>query len=256
MLILSLPRSGSSWLGATLGSASNALYLREPVSQSWLIAGNKTTLVEAPAAGPPPLYRAAAEAAFAGLPSFPPHIVANPRQWRLAARRQRRLVIKEVNPLATQYYLSQFHARLVLLVRHPAAVALSFCERGWWSTNWISWTEMGARQGRTLRAAMEAVTGYDDARVVLYEDFCQNPLACFNELFVFAGLTWDTAVADRIQRESSDASGQGAYSTSRLSREMLRAWASKMAPDAVAQVRAGFAEYDLPWYRSTEDWGV
>jgi len=33
-LVLSLPRSGSSWVGETLGSALNALYLREPVTQS------------------------------------------------------------------------------------------------------------------------------------------------------------------------------------------------------------------------------
>ena len=64
------------------------------------------------------------------------------------------------------------------------------------------------------------------------------------------------AVAGRIQRESSDASGQGAYSTSHLSHEMLCAWASKIARDAVAQVRAGFAAYGLPWYRSTKNWTV
>src|SRR4051794_38244039 len=34
VLILSLPRSGSSWVGSLLGRAPDALYLREPVSQS------------------------------------------------------------------------------------------------------------------------------------------------------------------------------------------------------------------------------
>ena len=32
VLILSFPRSGSSWVGKTLGRASNALYMREPIN--------------------------------------------------------------------------------------------------------------------------------------------------------------------------------------------------------------------------------
>ena len=34
VLVLSLPRSGSSWAGEALGCAIDALYLREPVTQS------------------------------------------------------------------------------------------------------------------------------------------------------------------------------------------------------------------------------
>ena len=34
VMLLSLPRSGSSWAGEALGCATDALYLREPVTQS------------------------------------------------------------------------------------------------------------------------------------------------------------------------------------------------------------------------------
>ena len=45
ILVFSLPRSGSSWVGEILGSASNALYLREPMTQSNL-ALNKSQPAE------------------------------------------------------------------------------------------------------------------------------------------------------------------------------------------------------------------
>src|SRR5262245_30987828 len=36
ILVISIPRSGSSWLGDSLGISSNALYLREPITQKHL----------------------------------------------------------------------------------------------------------------------------------------------------------------------------------------------------------------------------
>ena len=36
VLLTSLPRSGSSWIGRILGSADEALYLREPLTQAYL----------------------------------------------------------------------------------------------------------------------------------------------------------------------------------------------------------------------------
>jgi hypothetical protein len=255
VLILSLPRSGSSWLGLTLGSAANALYLREPINQSWLNAGRNDTMVQVPVTNPPLVYRQAAETVRDGLPNFAKYIVKLPQQWRLAERRRRRLVIKEVNPNASQYLLGLFRPRLIFLVRHPAAVAASFVDRGWWSPEWISWHGMGAQQGQILRNALDSLEHYTDTRIVLYEDLCQDPLACFQALFDFAGLTWDANVADLIEQDTSG-HREGAYETKRHSQAMLQAWTKKLEAEAVAQVRAGYGGFDLPWYQSDEDWLV
>jgi hypothetical protein len=36
ILVLSLPRSGSSWVGETLGVADDAMYLREPMNKFFI----------------------------------------------------------------------------------------------------------------------------------------------------------------------------------------------------------------------------
>jgi hypothetical protein len=255
VLIVSLPRSGSSWLGLTLGSAANASYLFEPINHSWLKTEQNDTLVQVPVTNPPLLYRQAAETVRDGLPKFAKHVVRLPQQWRLAERRRRRLVIKEVNPNASQYLLGLLRPRLIFLVRHPAAVAASLNDRGWWSPESIGWHGMGAQQGQILRTALDSIEHYADTRIVLYEDLCKNPLACFQDLFDFAGLTWDASMAARIEQDTSE-HREGVYETRRHSQAMLRAWTKKLDAETVAQVRAGYAGFDLPWYQSDEDWLV
>ena len=254
LLILSMPRSGSNWVGGTLGMAKNALYLREPITQMRLARGAKETLVEVNPAAPADEYREPAEMAFAGLPAFSRLSVMLPDQWRLAERRKRRLVIKEVNPLACAYLVDRFHPRVIFLVRHPAGVALSFCEQGWWSPDSMTWEEMGARQGAMLRAALDVLKDYGDYRLVRYEDLCLDPLARFRDLFAFAQLAWGDDIVAHIQNETSGGDRADPYSTSRLSRSMPWAWSCTIAPDALRQLRKGYAAHRLPWYEAEEDW--
>jgi hypothetical protein len=254
LLILSVRRSGSSWVGGTLGLAKDALYLREPITQMRLAGGAKETLVEVNPAAPADEYREPAEMAFAGLPAFPRHSIKLPEQWRLAERRKRRLVVKEVNPLACAYLVGRFRPRLIFLVRHPAGVALSFCKQGWWSPDSMTWEEMGARQGAMLRAALDVLEDYGDYRVVRYEDLCLDPLARFRDLFAFAELAWGDDIVAHIQNETSGGDRADPYSTSRLSRSMPRAWSRAIAPDALEQLRKGYAARRVPWYEAEEDW--
>src|SRR5437016_2265272 len=44
VVVLSLPRSGSSWVGQTLGLAPEAAYLREPLDQLFLARGGRDAL--------------------------------------------------------------------------------------------------------------------------------------------------------------------------------------------------------------------
>jgi hypothetical protein len=254
LLILSIPRSGSSWVGGTLGLAKNAMYLREPITQMRLAHGARETLVEVDAVAPADEYRKPAERAFAGLPAFPPLIVTLPDQWRLGERRKRRLVIKEVNPLACAYLVGCFRPRLIFLVRHPAGVALSFCEQGWWSPDSMTWEEMGARLGALLRTALDVLKDYGDSRLVRYEDLCLDPLARFRDLFAFAELDWGDDIVAHIQDEISGGDHADPYSTARLSRVMPRAWSSTITADALQRLRKGYAAHGLPCYQAEEDW--
>lgn len=254
VLILSFPRSGSSWLGETLGQAANALYLREPVNLSYQAEGGRGTVVEIDPDHPLPAYRLAATLAFHGIPAFKPGIVQWPNQWRLAQRSQRRVVIKEVNPRACPWLLAAFQPRVVFLVRHPAAVSLSYRSMGWWQgVAPAQWEKHGARQAAALRVAWDALHEYPDQRTVTYEELCADPLAVFGALFAFCGLTWDATSAAFIQRHTTQGDAAPG-STSRRSQAMPDAWRGRVSAQELAALRRGFAAAALPWYSRDDDW--
>jgi hypothetical protein len=247
-LILSLPRSGSTWVGAALGLAANALYLREPINHIRQRLGQSSTLQALDQGRPPAQYARLARLAFAGLPAFPRAAVPRPDQWALGQRRRRRVVIKEVNPLACAWFLAQFRPRLILLLRHPAAIALSYRQLGWVSEPW-DW--LGTSLGAGLLAAHQAISGYPDVRVVFYEALCRDPLTGFGQLFDFAGLAWP---------ESGDDSGDRAAGQSwpslitPVSLEQAERWKQQLSLRELASFRAAYQAADPPWYRSDEEW--
>lgn len=253
ILVLSLPRSGSSWVGITLGSAANALYLKEPLTVSHLMTYGPASEVvfEVDPLSPPEVYRQSAYAAFSGIPAFPSRIVIYPSQWRFLGRGHRHLVIKEVNPMAGPWLLQQYHPRLVFLVRHPAAVAFSYKKKGWISGP--VGTKFGEQQGYGLRKVLDSLRNYDDYRVVLYEELCVRPMEIFRDLFNFADLTWDNNIEVLIQdRTSRNVEVSG--TTHRVSYNMVRSWKGQLRKEELENLRTGYECYGLPWYASAEDW--
>ncbi|WJW74438.1 sulfotransferase [Thiohalobacter sp. IOR34] len=278
LLVLSLPRSGSSWVGEILGHAGNALYLREPVTQSLMQRhGLERALLSADEARP--LQARYAARAFAGLPEFDPGIVIDPGQWDLAQRRTRRPVIKEVNPLAAGWYLQAFAPRLLFIVRHPAAVASSFQRLGWQADDLSAvrqalrdlplpaaarkalevdggdfWYRQGLMQGGALFAAWQALREAPDCRVLRYEALCAAPLEGFRALFGFAGLDWQPADVERITTKSRGDGDPDAYATERDSRRMRDAWRSRVGATELQRLGEAWQSFDLPWYRQATDW--
>jgi hypothetical protein len=282
LLILSLPRCGSSWVGEILGSASNALYLREPLTQS-ILAANESSHSEIYINPITPLrsYKHFADMAFSGLPVFNRDIVKKPERWSPFDRKYKRLVIKEVNPLACEWLLQCYRPQMVFLVRHPAAVALSYLKLGWkinireqllnhqhlmesnlkpWEkyllsvTNQDFWELQGAFQGAILRLVLDSIVTHSDYRIIRYEDLCANPVEIFQCLFDFVRLSWDDEVKNVISMKSSQGNVNEPYSTSRHSKEMINAWKEKLSDQEVNRLKAAYCVFDLPWYRSSEDW--
>lgn len=252
-LVLAFPRSGSTWVGETLGRAANALYLEEPINQSVLAAGVRFNFVKEPL-NPPEVYRRHAAIALSACPAFRLGIVKLPGQWSLAARPRRRLVLKEVHPAACAWLLRHAQPRLVLLVRHPAAVALSYKRLGWWTERPGEWHYLGDFQGRALRAALAALADYPAHCVARYEDLCADPLGEFRRLFDFAGLDWGEPVEAFIQRATSGGDSNGEGRTARHSLSMISAWRGSITAAEAAELRAAYRAYDLPWYRADEEW--
>lgn len=249
VLVLSLPRSGSSWTGETLGSAADALYLREPVTQSDEAFRNLGTVFSPEDQEISAAYRRLADRAFLGCPDFGGQIVTFPGQWSLISRISRRLVIKEVNPLACQWYITRHQPFIVFLLRHPAAVAWSMHRMGWLGMDRESWGESGDFQGRALRSAQEALKGYERHCLAFYEDLCADPLRQFERLFESAGLRWDDGVRSFIAAKTAGNDGTGSGRKSSL---MADRWREEVPGENAAALRRSFEKYDLPRYR--ENW--
>lgn len=278
VLIISHPRSGSTWVGGTLGYADDALYLKEPLTQTRLRSQSGTVTFELANGDPPRAYLAPAEAVDIALPAFPPNIVPFPGQWRLRRRSSKRLVLKEVNPLALDWFARRWNPKIIYLIRHPAGVAASFVARGWRvkpdgferrfrSERFASgeimlerhvgspWSALGAVQALVLKLTLEQLHRHADRLVVCYEDLCDNPLAAFRQLYDFAELQWTDQVEDKIRRESNGRAVDRAqpFSTTRNSRLMTDAWKGDLAPDEIAAVRDGYLSYEPDFY-GAKDW--
>jgi hypothetical protein len=258
VLVLSLPRSGSSWVGSILGGASNGLYLREPITQG--AAKRGTPLV--PTADfdikrPPSLCVHLGDQAFAGRPSFPRRIAQNPAQWSLLERRSRRVVVKEVNAPACGWYLERYRPRVVYLVRHPVAVALSFARQGWNRLQCCDdWQGHGHLQGRLLASVVEALRGYDRVRFIQYEELCRRPVLGFRALYEFGDLTWDAKAEQLVHEMTTGGDPAEPWIVARDSAAKADQWRSSCTQGDADCLRAAFRTYDLPWYTDDADWSV
>ncbi|HZD26705.1 MAG TPA: hypothetical protein VE631_10625, partial [Alphaproteobacteria bacterium] len=93
LLLVSLPRGGSSWAGRILGGSDASLYLHEPLTQSYLAAlgGRGASEFEYAACRDRRAYDRIAALMFSGVPRFHESVVLYPEQWRLAGRRRRHI---------------------------------------------------------------------------------------------------------------------------------------------------------------------
>jgi len=259
-----------------LGISSNALYLREPFTQTYL----KTKRQEDPAYfefdlnHPPHGYDITARNVFRGIPLFGKVVTSFPEQWTLLSRSRKRIVFKEVNPFMLEWLIVNFRPRIIYLVRHPAANAWSFSRMGWQVPqleNRISketleqtipfykecigsfWTEQTALQAYLLRQALHYTEQYPDMRLVQFEDLCADPLTGFQDLYQFAGLKWDHVVEQKIRMHvHPEKISLRHHSTYRDSMYEATKWKKEVPPEIIAQIKDTWLSFKLPFYQN--DW--
>lgn len=281
VLILSLPRCGSSWVGKMLGQSRQGLYLREPMNQSKLeIEGEGTVFMVHGDDAPSNTYRAAADDAFRGIPRFSRRVVKEPSQWRVDRLLYRshvlggRVVIKDVNPLALRWLLANHQFKLIFLTRHPAAVAASWHRMGW--TEGIEsrlegilgqelsseiqsehtkslWSCHGAMQALVYRYVFDTLDSipHDSYRTVSYESLCKDPEEAFQDLFEFAGFPFDEHTRKRVRQHSrkEEDRKEEPYSTHRRSTDMVNAWRRDLPKGRQSEIRESYLAMDPPIYK-------
>ena len=278
LLILSMPRSGSSWIGNVLGLSKSAAYLFEPISKSHSRrTGNKNiTVFEILPENIPLSYKSAADNTFTGIPAFLKQVARKPSQWKIKDRKQKRLVVKDVNPLAVKWLIDNYKPRIIYITRHPAAVANSFSAFGWVKTDQFKlrfseralqnmecdydkiytsfWSNFGALQAVITKMSMDALKDYEDCKIIKYEDVCSNPLDIFRQLYHFAELEWDGDVEEYIisQSTSKESSVTGEYGDKRNSGSIIDKWKREMDPAAIDEVKEAYLACDPPCYKGDE----
>ena len=233
ILLTSLPRSGSSWVGWVLGQADGVTYEREPITQGLLAAGVDPFSVASVAT---PTYAALVE--------------------ELSAR-DRRLVVKEVSPLLAASIGARLDAQVVLLERHPVAVCRSHVQLGWvWDPDVVVSNRFPESPARDVLARIEganssfwawhgayqaavAVTARStlgDALVVItYESLVKRPKRGFRELGRALGLEWAAGVPKPEGKASSSP-----FSLVRQNRSAPRSWSDGVEGAHIAECRSGW----------------
>jgi hypothetical protein len=278
VLIVAHPRSGSSWVGKTLGLTPGTRYLHEPLTLTHLRTSPGSPAFEFPRHAAPASYVRAGRKVALALPAFRPGIVSFPRQWKMLDRSPATLVVKEVNPLALPWFIECWRPKIIYLTRHPAGVAASFGALGWLrklgragflrrfpsrvATGEVDparycgsiWAELGAMQAIIHNAALEALREWPEHSIVTYEELCADPVAHFRRLCDFAGLDWNDGMQALIERQGvgGEADRADSYSTIRPTRRMPHLWRSELAPIEIAELKKGYLSHEPAFYGEGE----
>jgi hypothetical protein len=226
LLLLSFPRSGSSWVGSILGTGTEVRYLREPITTSYTIQEpHRISVFEKNICDNWTEYNKYIDKSFNGSVDFSSSIIKSPEQW-LSPKDPKTLIIKEVNPLIIDSYLSK-SINLIYLLRHPFSVARSYDALKWQPkevfTNKFDqctlntliqitpnlleqsfWFQMGYLQGwveaTVKKEVNETKSKTHNVTVVRYEDICRHTKNKFMELFKFANIPFTEKVNTAIAK--------------------------------------------------------
>jgi hypothetical protein len=267
VVLLSIPRSGSSWLGSILSECCDVEYAREPVTSVYMEkCAPCVSFFDFSACKDPGLYYS---------------------QWKEVLREKtnseeqpgKKVLIKEVNPFVIQWLAKEFDVRILYLVRHPAAVANSFYAKGWKPDHFVDrfsserikelqgsyqfnlkgdfWETFGALQAVQHHLFMDALQKQNDFLVVRYEDLCAAPDSEFERVVRFCGFKWDDAVVGAIRsssRVSMETYVPGEYTLTRSSSQMVEKWKEYLSEESLTKLRKWYLANRPPFYSERGSW--
>ncbi len=303
MLVTGSIRSGTTWVGGMLALAPGTEIVHEPFNPSTgpgvFPAPARTPLLylcdenEAP-------YRAALERTLgfryghlrqlSSVRSRDDLVGATRDARRFAAARRHgaRPIVKDaLAVLSAEWMASRFDARVVMLVRHPAAVVSSIVRLGWQiACPWLFLVQplllrdrLARFEDDLMRMAEQPATLLDQAilfwRVVYgtvyerwadnpewivrrHEDIAADPDAGFRDLYEQLDLGYSDGVRAQILRHSAPGNPvewSHPHDVRLDSRAGIGRWQTRLTDDEIARVRAGTEDVWRHFY-GDEDWGA
>lgn len=202
-------------------------------------------------------------------------------------RKHMRPLIKDaIAFMSAQWLADRFGARVVLMVRHPAAFAGSL-KRLNWQFDFGTWLRqdllmrdlLGPFADQMRHFAYEkrdiidqaillwnvmysVVRRYRDINpewlVVRYEDLAESPADGFRHLYEQLGLTWSEEVRALIADHTGawnlkEVSPEAVGGIRRDSRAARRTWWTRLTEEEIERIRIGVAEV-AQWFYEDEDW--
>ncbi|WP_302478047.1 sulfotransferase family protein [Ruegeria atlantica] len=251
IFVVSMPRSGSSWIGSLLGLGPDIQYLREPFTRTYVTRHSGESMVEFDIAAPPEIYLDVKQRIQAGSAAFRPSVLAHLSQWPPYSHGPARMVIKEVNPFACGWFFQEYKPVLIFLTRHPADIALSFQERGWWDAGGDQLRrleEFGRRVAKCWCAAINHAEGHDQFLHVKYEDLCLDTEGVLETVYGFCGREMSPSVRSSVQELSSATADdtENPYDIHRNSRKQVDKWRDKLTQEEAEALCTGFESVQLP----------
>jgi hypothetical protein len=221
--------------------------LREPVNQAYQNTLKDWAVID-PRRDAKTLYwyRRFADQAFAGVPPREsPGAVDDIRDFFPTNRRRKTLLIKEVNPLAADFFVSQYAPRVVFILRHPAAVADSFSRMGWLGGSFDGFSN---NYGAILSQAIEA-TNRGWHKIVKYEDLARDPMPQYSELFASLELRppvdYENIIHKYCQNTTKDLDP---YNIQRSSLDEIDKWRQNLDQTQIRDVMDGYSRSGLNYY--------
>lgn len=245
ILLVSMPRSGSSWLGEVLAQSSSIRYLREPITSVYMKSAFKPVSFFSPGKCMNHIvHEQAVTNAFTAKLNYFNGVIHNKADW-LDPKKKRKLLIKEINPLYLDYFQSKFDIRVIYLERCPYAIAKSFDALNWrseelFSRRFDSYTleklnaikddlfeqcfyfQMGFLQG-VIRAIVEPSLKLSNSIQVNYENLILDTKAEFKKVADFLSIENMRELTEYVEESFSDTKSTklGSFSTKRNKQQLI-----------------------------------
>jgi hypothetical protein len=208
------------------------------------------------------------------------------RSLRARAHRATPLIKDPALFFSAPWLAQQFNMRVVITVRHPAAMVSSIKRLGW-KVNFRRWRDQSLLMRDYLNpfaaeldeqcrrpqdvisqatllwnmyytVALRFKTENPSWLFVKHEDLARDPIGGFRELYQELNLTWDESVrkgVDEFTQPGNPREGAPTeiWTVKRDSRAMRRIWAERLTPEEIKRIRDSVGEVSQRYY-SDSDW--
>lgn len=272
-------RSGTTWIAKTIKEGNEVLYYNEPCNPNSRKGEYSTWFKYVRKGENFKFFEERLDACFRGL------IIGGAKSWitKKAYRRlipNYRIVIKDIATfMSLEWVYIKYRPLILILMRHPCAVALSERNQNTPYKNAIKFlinqsnlTEdhlkdyvyvmesakkpleiYSAVWGARIKILANLIGRYPEWKIIHYENICDDPLNSFYEIFCQYDLKWSQNIKNFIIKTTTKEL-PGLYSISKLSNKQIYKWKEDMSTNEIDQVRNIVERFELPFYNKESDW--